>query len=92
MTNAVKLGYANVTQAAASIVKTGPAGLYGIVCTVSTAGTVTIYDSVDTSGTVLYSGSIAVGAVVHFGGNGIAAKNGLYVSCGGTCTVNILYT
>lgn len=88
-----KLGYANVTQAAAATVKSGPAGLFGIVVTVSTAGTVTIYDNTAASGTVLFTkSSLAVGDVIHFGGNGIAAKNGLHVVVGGTGTVNILYT
>lgn len=86
------VGYTTVTQAAATTVKTGPAKLFGIVVTVSTAGTVTIYDNTAASGTVLFTkSSLAVGDVVHFGGTAIAAKNGLHVVCGGTATVNILY-
>lgn len=88
-----KLGYANVTQAAASTVKTGPAGLYGIIVTASTSGSVTIYDNTGATGTVLFTkSSLSAGDVIHFGGNGIAAKNGLHVVVGGTGTVNVLYT
>ncbi len=90
---AAKLGYANVTQAAASTVKVGPAGLFGVVVTASTSGSVTVYDNTAASGVVLFTkASLAVGDVIHFGGNGIAAKNGLHVVVGGTGTVNILYT
>lgn len=88
-----KLSYANVTQAAAATVKTGPAGLFGIIVTASTSGTITIYDNTVASGTVLFTKTtLAVGEVIHFGGLGIAAKNGLHVVVGGTGTVNILYT
>lgn len=88
-----KLSYANVTQAAAATVKTGPAGLFGIIVTASTSGTVTVYDNTAASGTVLFTKTtLAVGEVIHFGGLGIAAKNGLHVVVGGTGTVNILYT
>lgn len=88
-----KLGYANVTQAAAATIKTGPAGLFGIVVTASTAGTVTVYDNTAASGTVLFTkAALAVGETIHFGGLGIAAKNGLHVVVGGTGTVNVLYT
>lgn len=88
-----KLSYANVTQAAAATVKTGPAGLFGIIVTASTSGTVTVYDNTAASGTVLFTKTtLAVGEVIQFGGLGIAAKNGLHVVVGGTGTVNILYT
>ena len=88
-----KLSYANITQAAAATVKTGPAGLFGIIVTASTSGTVTVYDNTAASGTVLFTKTtLAVGEVIHFGGLGIAAKNGLHVVVGGTGTVNILYT
>lgn len=91
--DANKLSYANVTQAAAATLKTGPAGLFGLTVTASTAGTVTIYDNTAASGTVLFTKSaLAVGDVIHFGGLGIAAKNGLHVVCGGTATVNVIYT
>ena len=88
-----KLSYANVTQAAATTVKTGPAGLFGIIVTASTSGTVTVYDNTAASGTVLFTKTtLAVGEVIQFGGLGIAAKKGLHVVVGGTGTVNILYT
>ena len=88
-----KIGYKTVTQAAAATVKTGPAGLFGIVVTASTSGTVTVYDNTAASGTVLFTKTaLAVGDVIQFGGNGIAAKNGLHVVVGGTGTVNVLYT
>lgn len=88
-----KLSYASVTQAAAATIKTGPAGLFGIIVTASTSGTVTVYDNTAASGTVLFTKTtLAVGEVIQFGGLGIAAKNGLHVVVGGTGTVNILYT
>ena len=88
-----KLSYASVTQAAAATVKTGPAGLFGIIVTASTSGTVTVYDNTAASGTVLFTKTtLAVGEVIQFGGLGIAAKKGLHVVVGGTGTVNILYT
>ena len=87
-----RLGYAVVTQAAGVLVKGSPAGFYGLTVTASTSGTVTVYDNTAASGVVLFTkSSLAVGDVIHFGGPGIAAKNGLYVVCGGTATVNILY-
>lgn len=94
MSTAVKLGYETVTQAAAAQVGgAGPRALYGIVVTASTAGTVTIYDNTSAAGTVLFTkASLSVGEVIHFGGLGIAAKNGLHVVVGGTGTVNVLYT
>lgn len=90
---AERLGYAVVTQAAAATLKTGPAAFYGLTVTASTAGTVTIYDNTAASGTVLFTkSSLAVGDVIHFGSFGIAAKNGLHVVCGGTATVNVIYS
>ena len=87
-----RVGYANVTQAAAATVKSGPAALYGIVVTASTSGTVTVYDNTAASGTVLFTkSSLTVGDVIHFGGLAIAAKNGLHVVVGGTGTVNVMY-
>ena len=88
-----KLSYATVTQAAAATIKSGPAGFFGIIVTASTSGSVTIYDNTSASGTILFSkASLNAGEVVEFGGLGIAAKSGLHVVCGGTATVNILYT
>lgn len=86
------VSYATVTQAAAATIKTGPAKFFGLTVTASTAGTVTIYDNTAASGVVVFTkASLAVGDVIHFGGTGVAAKNGLHVVCGGTATVNILY-
>jgi hypothetical protein len=86
------VGYKNVTQAAAATVKSGPAKFFGMVVTASTNGTVTIYDNTSAAGTVLFTkSSLAVGDVIHFGGLGIAANNGLHVVLGGTCTANIFY-
>lgn len=86
------ISYANVTQAAAATIKAGPAKLFGLTVTASSSGTVTIYDNTSATGTVLFTkSSLAVGDVIHFGGLGIAAKNGLHVVVGGTCTVNVLY-
>lgn len=86
------VGYRNVTQAAAATLKTGPAKLFGLMVTASTAGTVTIYDNTAASGTVLFTkSSLAVGEVIHFGGVGLAANTGLHVVCGGTATVNVMF-
>lgn len=86
------VGYRQVTQAAAATLKTGPAKLYGVTVTDSTSGTVTIYDNTAASGTVLFTkASLAVGDIIHFGGIGIAAANGLHVVCGGTATVNVMF-
>jgi hypothetical protein len=88
-----KLGYATVTQVAPVTVKAGPAAFFGITVTASTSGTVTIYDNTAATGTILFTkSSLAVGDVVSFGGNGIAANKGLHVVCGGTATVNVLYS
>jgi len=87
---APKLSYYNSGVTAGVQIKTGPAGLYGIVSTI-TGGAVTVYDGTSTGGTILYTKSLTVGDVVHFGGLGIAAKAGLFlvVAAG---TVNVLYT
>ncbi len=86
------VSYATVTQAAAATIKTGPAKLFGLTVTASSSGTVTIYDNTAASGTVLFTkSSLAVGDVIHFGGIGMAAKNGLHVVAGGTATINVMY-
>jgi len=86
------VGYKVVTQAAAATVKSGPSKFFGLTVTASTNGTVTIYDNTAASGTVLFTkAALAVGDVIHFGGVGIAANNGLHVVCGNTATVNIFY-
>lgn len=76
------------TSAGVQVGPAGPRGLYGIVSTV-TGGAVTIYDNTSAAGVILYTKTLAVGDVVHFGGNGIRAKNGLFLVVTGT--VNILY-
>lgn len=86
------VSYATVTQAAAATIKTGPAKFFGLIVTSSSSGTVTIYDNTTNSGTVVFTkSSLAAGDVIHLGGIGLAAKNGLHVVCGGTATVNVLY-
>lgn len=84
-----KIGYFNQATTAGAQIKTGPAGLYGIISTV-TGGAVTVYDGTSTGGTILYTKTLAVGDIIHFGGMGIAAKNGLFIVVTGT--VNVLYT
>lgn len=85
-----KVGYANVPTTAGQTIKTGPAGLFGIISTV-TGGAVTIYDNASAaSGNILFTKTLTVGEAIHFGGIGIAAKNGLYIVVTGT--VNVLYT
>jgi hypothetical protein len=85
-----RLGYFNTGITAGKQIKTGPAGLFGIISTI-TGGAVTVYDGTSTSGTILYTKTLAVGDVVHFGGNGIQANSGLFVVVAAG-TVNILYT
>jgi hypothetical protein len=84
-----KIGYFNQATTAGAIIKTGPAGLFGIISTV-TGGAVTIYDNTSATGTILFTKTLAVGDVIHFGGLGLAAKNGLFIVVTGT--VNVLYT
>ncbi len=92
MTAILKVPYVVVTQAAGTLVKDGPAALYGITVTASTSGSITVYDNTTNSGTVLFTkSSLTVGEVIHFGGNSLAANKGLYVVCGGTATVNVMY-
>ena len=91
--SAEKIGYKQVTQAAAVRVKTGPAGFFGLTVVASTSASGTVYDNTSAAGTVLYTkSSLAVGEVIHFGGKAYAANKGLHVVVGGTGTVNIHYT
>ena len=86
-----KIGYYNSGVTAGVAIKAGPAGLFGIISTV-TGGAVTIYDNKSAaSGVILYTKTLAVGDVIHFGGLGLAAKNGLFLVVGAG-TVNVLYT
>lgn len=84
-----KLGYREVSNTT-TVVKATPAGLFGL--SVTGAGDVTVYDNASAgSGTVLYAKTGAtLGETVHFGGNGIAANNGLVVVTTGK--VVVLYT
>ena len=82
-----RVGYKSVNTG--TLIKSGPAGLFGVVSTV-TGGAITIYDNTAASGTILFTKTLSVGEVVHFGGVGIAAAIGIYVSISGTA--NILYT
>lgn len=83
-----KLGYRQVNNATL-VVKPSPAGLFGIVAV--SAGTVTAYDNASAAaGVVLFTKVLAAGEVVHFGGNGISANNGITVEATGAA--NILYT
>lgn len=84
-----KLGYQVVNNTTTTI-KPTPAGFFGL--SITGAGNVTVYDNASAaSGVVLYSKTgAAVGDVVHFGGNGIAANNGLTVITTGT--VVVMYT
>lgn len=84
-----KLGYREVNNETLTL-KPTPAGFFGL--SVTGAGNVTVYDNASAaSGTVLYSKTgAAVGDVAHFGGNGIAANNGLTVVTTGK--VVVLYT
>lgn len=84
-----KLGYQVVNNTTTAI-KPTPAGFFGL--SVTGAGNVTVYDNASAaSGVVLYTKTGATaGDVVHFGGNGIAANNGLTVITTGT--VVVMYT
>lgn len=84
-----KLGYKQVVNTT-TVIKPSPAGLFALI--VVGAGNVTAYDNASAaSGTVLATkAGAAAGDVIHFGGNGIAANNGLTVVTTGT--VNVLYT
>lgn len=84
-----KLGY-KVVASATTVIKPTPAGFFGL--SVTGAGDVTVYDNASAaSGVVLYTKTgAAAGDVVHYGGNGIAANNGLTVVTTGT--VVVLYT
>ena len=85
-----KIGYLNQGATAGAQVKTGPAGFFGLVCTL-VGGAVTVYDGTSTGGVILYTKTLAVGDVVTFGNIGIAAKNGLFIVVTGA-TVNVLFS
>lgn len=86
-----KLGYVSqATTTGVQVGTAGPRGFFGITSTV-TGGLVTVYDGTSTSGTIVFSKTLSLGETVHFGGNGIACKNGIFlvVAAG---TVVLLYT
>jgi hypothetical protein len=85
-----KIGYLNQGATAGVQVKTGPAGFFGLVCTL-VGGAVTVYDGTSTGGVILYTKTMAVGDVVSFGEWGIAAKNGLFIVVTGA-TVNVMFS
>ena len=88
--NLDKLGYHNQGTTAGVQIKFGPAGFFGVTSTI-TGGAVTVYDGTSTGGVILFSKTLAVGEVIHFGGKGFAAKNGLFIVVAAG-TVNVLYT
>jgi len=81
-----KLGYVNVPTTVGQLIKTGPAGLFSITSTV-TGGAVTIYDNTSAAGTILFTKTLVVGDIIHWGGNGLAANNGLYIVVTGNVIV-----
>lgn len=84
-----KLGYQHVDNTTTTI-KSGPAGLFAII--VVADASVAVYDNTAGSGTVLFTdATMTAGQVIHFGGHGIAANNGL-TAVVGTGTANFLYT
>lgn len=88
---APKLGYlSQATTAGVQVGSAGPRGLFSITSTV-TGGAVTVYDGTSTSGIILFTKTLAVGDVIHWGGIGLAAKNGLFVVVAAG-TVVIQYT
>ena len=78
---APKIGYYPSGVTAGVQIKLGPAGLYAITSTI-TGGAVTVYDGTSTGGTILFTKTLAVGDVIHWGGNGLAARNGLFLVVG----------
>lgn len=85
------LSYLNqAATAGVQVGSAGPRGLYGIISTV-TGGAVTIYDNTSAAGTILFTKTLVVGDVIHFGGLGIRAKNGLFLVVGAG-TVNVIYS
>lgn len=80
-------------RTSSGVVKARKGEFYGIVVIASASGLITIYDNASAgSGTKLYEKTMAAGDVVTFGGLGIAASNGLYMTLvSGTITANILY-
>ena len=86
---ATRLGYFNSGATAGVQIKVGATGFYGVVSTI-TGGAVTVYDGTSTSGKILFTKTLAVGEVIHFGGLGYAANQGLFLVTSGT--VNVMYS
>ena len=90
-----RVGYKSVaTTDGPTLIKSGPSGFYGFVVAAGATVSISVYDGTSTSGTLLYSkAGVVSGDSLHFGGPGIAAKSGLFVTVGGTGSiVNFLYT
>ena len=84
-----KLGYRQVANTTA-VLKATPAGLFSI--TSSVGGAVVVYDNATAgSGVVLFTKTLTAGDVIHWGGTGIAANNGLTVVVT-TGTANFTFT
>lgn len=89
-----KLGYYVLTSTGTTTatVKSGPAGLYGIIPTATTLTDLSIYDGLTATGALVYKGIPVMGTPIHFGGKGVALKNGLTaVGTGANGTAVLLY-
>lgn len=84
-----RLGYSQVS-AAPALVKSGPTGFFGLIAN-SAVANVIVYDNTDASGTIIYNGPLTAGQVVHFGGNGVAMKRGIFVAVAAAEAVTVLY-
>lgn len=90
--SASNVQYKQVTQAAASTLKSTTGDFFGIVVISSTAGTVTVYNNTAASGEVVFTrATLVAGETLNFGGVGIRCGNGIHVVVGGTATVNALF-
>lgn len=89
-----RIGYVIATATGGNaLVKTGPAALFGLsVLTSATAATV-VYDGLTATAakSVFAKDALTKGDVIHFGGNGVQLGNGLYITCGGTAQIAVLY-
>ena len=87
---AEKIGYKPVASAS-TLIKSGPAGFFGLIVVASATGSVTIYDNTSATGKVLFTkASLAVGEILSLGAIGIAAENGLFVVAT-NATVNVQF-
>lgn len=89
-----KLGYYTLTSTGTTtaVVKTGPAGFYGFIPTSTSMTDLSVYDGITATGTLVYKGTPVMGTPIHFGGKGIALKNGLTaVGTGSGGTANLIY-